>query len=77
MSDDAKALPHVATALIAKRRELAGMIEDLQRQLKIAVCDFDHIQASLRIFVPDLDQRVRPPDCPEVSGRRHVQQSTS
>jgi hypothetical protein len=55
MSDDTKALPHVATALIAKRRELAGKIEDLQRQLKIAVCDLDHVEACLRLFVPDLD----------------------
>ena len=50
-----KALPHVATALIEKRRELAGKIEDLQRQLKIAVCDLDHVEASLRLFVPDID----------------------
>jgi len=55
MSDDTKALPHVVTGLIEKRREIAGRIEDLQRQLKIAVCDLDHIEASLRIFKPDLD----------------------
>ncbi len=55
MSDDTKALPHVATALIAKRRELAGQIEDLQRQLKIAVTSLDHVEASLRLFVPDID----------------------
>ena len=54
MSDDIKGLLHAATAPIAERRELAGVIENLQRQLKIAVCDLDHIQASLRIFVPDL-----------------------
>jgi len=46
---------HVATALIAKRRELAGVIEDLQRQLKIAVTSLDHVEASLRLFVPDID----------------------
>lgn len=55
MSDDAKALPHVATALIDKRRELAGKIEDPQRQLKIAVADLDHLETSLRLFVPDID----------------------
>ena len=55
MSDDTKALPHVATALIAKRRELAGEIEDLQRRLKLAVTNLDHVEASLRLFVPDID----------------------
>jgi hypothetical protein len=55
MSDTTKALPHVATALIEKRRELAGKIEDLQRQLKATVTDLDHVEASLRLFVPDID----------------------
>lgn len=50
-----KALPHVVTGLIAKRRELAGVIEDLQRQLKLAVTDLDHIEASIRIFAPAID----------------------
>ena len=69
MSDDTKALPHVATARIAKRRELAGLIEDLQRQLKIAVCDLDHIEASLRIFVPDLDLAIGPSDARDQAWR--------
>jgi len=55
MTDDTKALPHVATALIAKRRELAGIIENLQHQMKIAITDLDHVDASLRLFVPDID----------------------
>jgi hypothetical protein len=50
-----KALPHVLTGLIAKRREIAGRIEDLQRQLKLAVNDLDHIESSIRIFQPDID----------------------
>ena len=54
MTNHTKALPDVVTALIVKLRELAGVIEDLQRQLKIAVCDLNHIQASLRVIVPDL-----------------------
>jgi phage baseplate assembly protein W len=41
--------------VIAKRREMAGVVENLQRQIKIAVCDLDHIEASLRILVTDLD----------------------
>lgn len=47
MSDDTKALPHVITGLIEKRREIAGRIEDLQAQTKQAVADLDHIEASI------------------------------
>jgi hypothetical protein len=50
-----KALPHVVTGLITKRREIAGQIEDLQRRMKQAVADLDHVEASLRIFKPDID----------------------
>src|SRR5881227_2625876 len=55
MSDLTKPLPHVVTGLIDKRREIAGKIEDLQVQMRQAVADLDHIEASLRIFKPDLD----------------------
>lgn len=48
-------LPHVVTALIEKRRELAGLIEDLQNRVKQAVCDLDNVEATLRLFAPDLD----------------------
>ena len=44
-----KALPHVVTALIAKRAELAGAIENLQGQLKQAVVDLDNVESSLRL----------------------------
>lgn len=55
MGDLTKPLPHVVTALIDKRRELAGKIEELQRQTKIAVTELDHVEATLRIFKPDID----------------------
>src|SRR5665213_2958840 len=51
----AKARSHVVTGLIAKRREIAGQIEDLQRRLKIAVTELDHVESSIRIFEPDID----------------------
>lgn len=51
----AKALPHVLTALIAKRREIAGQIEDLQRRLKLAVIELDNVESTIRIFKPDID----------------------
>ena len=50
-----KALPHVVTALIAKRAELAGRIEHLQSEVVSATVELDHIEASLRIFDPAID----------------------
>jgi hypothetical protein len=50
-----KALPHVVTGLIAKRAELAGRIEHLQAQVRQATIELDHIEASIRIFQPDID----------------------
>jgi len=55
MSDDTKALPHVVTALIAKRAEVAGKIENLQGQLKQAVVDLDNVESTLRLFAPEID----------------------
>ena len=50
-----KALPHVVTALIAKRAEVAGRIENLQGQLKQAVVDLDNVESTLRLFAPEID----------------------
>ena len=66
MGDLTKPLPHVVTGLIEKRREIAGQIEDLQRQMKEAVCNLDHVEAAIRLFKPDIDleeiaPRVVPP----------------
>lgn len=48
-------LPHVVTALIAKRAELAGRIEHLQEDLRQAVIDLDNVEATLRIFAPEIE----------------------
>jgi hypothetical protein len=50
-----RALPHVVTGLISKRAELAGRIEHLQAQVRQATVELDHIEASIRIFQPDID----------------------
>lgn len=55
MNAPEKALPHVVTGLIAKRQEIAGQIESLQAKLRQATLDLDHVEASLRIFQPDID----------------------
>lgn len=47
--------PHVVTALIKKRSDLAAEIEQLQNKLKQTVIQLDHVEATLRIFKPDID----------------------
>ena len=52
---------HVVSGLIAKRAELAGVIDQLQRQLDQYRADLTHIDGVLRILASDLD--------PETIGR--------
>lgn len=59
------ATPHVITALRDKRGELAGLIDGLQDQLRQAMIDLDHIDASLRMFDPDIElDEIRPKPLP-------------
>jgi hypothetical protein len=52
---------HVAAALIEKRRELAGAIDELQRQLDQHRADLTHIDGVLRVLATDLDpETIRP-----------------
>lgn len=46
---------HTINALIRKRAEIAGKIENLQGQLKAATVELDHVEATLRIFAPTID----------------------
>jgi hypothetical protein len=46
---------HTINALIRKRAEIAGQIENLQGQLKKAVLDLDNVEATLRLFAPTID----------------------
>jgi hypothetical protein len=50
-----KALPHVVTALIAKRAEIAGQIEHLQGQVRQMTLALDHVEETLRLFAPEID----------------------
>jgi hypothetical protein len=45
----------VLSGLIAKRRELAGVIDQLQRQLDQYRADLKHIDGALRVLATDLD----------------------
>src|SRR6267142_7225786 len=51
----------VVSGLIAKRRELAGVIDQLQRQLDQHRADLTHIDGTLRVLATDLDpEMIRP-----------------
>jgi hypothetical protein len=49
---------HIVASLIAKRRELAGVIAELERQLAQHRADLTHIDGVLRVLATDLD-----PEC--------------
>lgn len=56
---------HAITALRDKRGELAGQIDALQDQLRQAFIDMDHIDATLRMFVPDIElDEIKPKPLP-------------
>lgn len=58
----------VTHGLIAKRAETVGKIEALRDQLSLEMANLDHLDATIRIFVPDIDleqlpmKRVPPPN---------------
>src|SRR6202047_2368720 len=52
---------HVVSGLIEKRRELARIIDELQRQLDQHRADLTHIDGVLRVLASDLDpETIRP-----------------
>ena len=56
---------HAITALRDKRGELAGQIDALQDQLRQSFIDLDHIDASLRLFQPDIElDEIKPKPLP-------------
>jgi hypothetical protein len=52
---------HVVAGLIEKRRELAGIIDQLQRQLDQYRADLTHIDGVLRVLAADLDPETMRP----------------
>lgn len=57
--------PHVVTALRSKRAEIAGQIDALQDQLREAMIAVDHVDSTLRLFVPDIDlDEIKPKPLP-------------
>ena len=57
--------PHVLTGLIKKRAELAGQIEAAQTTLRMLVIDLDNLDATIRLFQPNIDlEEIRPKPLP-------------
>jgi len=46
---------HVLSGLKAKRAELAGQIEQMQRDMRVLVATIGHIDATIRTFDPTVD----------------------
>ena len=49
---------HVVSALMDKRAEIAGQIEHTQTALRQLIIDPDNLDATLRLFAPDIDLEV-------------------
>jgi len=47
----------VVAALISKRAELAGLIEHQQKEMRRLADDLAHLDATLRLFSPEIDLR--------------------
>jgi len=53
--------PHVIGALSNKRAELAGLVSQLERQLAQQQANLAHLDATMRLFNPDIQpNRIRP-----------------
>jgi hypothetical protein len=46
---------HVLSGLMAKRAEIAGKIEMMQREMRLMVATIGHIDATIRTFDPNVD----------------------
>lgn len=46
---------HTLSGLIRKRAEIAGRVEHMQDQLRQLVIDLDNVDATIRLFDPDID----------------------
>lgn len=52
---------HVVSALRAKRAEISGYIHDLEKKVKRMRANLAHIDATIRVFAPDLNPDTIPP----------------
>jgi hypothetical protein len=52
---------HVISALRAKRAEISGYIHDLEKKVKTRRARLAHIDATIKIFSPEIDPEAIPP----------------
>ena len=56
---------HVVSALIKKRAEIAGQIEHHQARFQSLIIDLDNLDATIRLFKPDIDRaEIKPKPLP-------------
>lgn len=56
---------HVLSGLIKKRAEIAGQIDHAQTALRQLIIDLDNLDATIRLFAPDIDlEEVKPKPLP-------------
>lgn len=65
--------PHVVSALVAKRGELAGEMQRYRRELRRLDAQLGHLDATIRLFAPDYDLSGVRPRQRRAGGRRFGQ----
>jgi hypothetical protein len=56
---------HVLSGLIRKRAEVAGELDAAQQRVRQLIIDIDNVDATIRIFAPDIDlEEIRPKPLP-------------
>ena len=48
---------HVVSGLVAKRAELAGLMDHHRREIERIGGDMEHIDATIKLFAPEVDLR--------------------
>lgn len=51
---------HVVSGLVAKRSEIAGIMQDYQRKIDQLRADLSHLDGAIKLFAPDYDLRTLP-----------------
>jgi hypothetical protein len=51
---------HVVSGLVAKRSELAGLVQHYQSEISRLTGDLHHLDAAIKLFAPEFDLRTLP-----------------
>jgi hypothetical protein len=56
---------HTIAGLLRKRKEMAGIIEDMQIRMRQQIIDLDALDQTIRLFAPDIDlEEIKPSPVP-------------